>query len=256
MSHFQLRGANITYCDGQRWDNPLPTCLRKRSTNLSFITERTTLAPSILRQIAVSSDQFDSSSFVRLRRRRLVRLEPRPESRLRVETAQLRHPQRSHRHRPQPRPHQRRRQGRLLHVHRVFGAKHQRHRSPHLPRVRRRPRPRLFRVLLPHVRRHHRQPARLPEEGDPVVGSEPQQRPLQQRRQPGEQMVPRVGRSGTHRRRIPGWNPRWERVIATFLFQIVVEGVRGSSYVSDIAIDDVRIIRNCSPEDEVEQSTT
>ncbi|XP_044260741.1 MAM and LDL-receptor class A domain-containing protein 1-like [Tribolium madens] len=39
-------------------------------------------------------------------------------------------------------------------------------------------------------------------------------------------------------------------------YQIVIEGVRGRSYVSDIAIDDVRVIHNCSPDDEIETETT
>lgn len=28
-SGYGLNGANITYCDGVRWDNPLPTCFGK-----------------------------------------------------------------------------------------------------------------------------------------------------------------------------------------------------------------------------------
>ncbi|RZB40022.1 uncharacterized protein BDFB_009419 [Asbolus verrucosus] len=31
-SHHQLRGPSITYCDGTRWDNPLPSCLPTNST--------------------------------------------------------------------------------------------------------------------------------------------------------------------------------------------------------------------------------
>ncbi|KAJ8956396.1 hypothetical protein NQ318_015134 [Aromia moschata] len=39
-------------------------------------------------------------------------------------------------------------------------------------------------------------------------------------------------------------------------YQIVIEGVRGPGYVSDIAIDDVRIIENCVYEEEVTSTTT
>ncbi|XP_060534300.1 uncharacterized protein LOC132706781 [Cylas formicarius] len=38
-------------------------------------------------------------------------------------------------------------------------------------------------------------------------------------------------------------------------FQVVMEGVRGPGYVSDIAIDDVRIIENCDPDDYVYTTT-
>jgi hypothetical protein len=213
MSHFQLRGANITYCDGQRWDNPLPTCLPTNSTpplscdfegedlcgwnhdlNHDFEWKRLNYAtPSGAIGTGPSHDHTKGAGkdgyymYIESSARNIN------------DTARLISP--------------------------VYDAA---------------PDPVCFEFYY-HMYGATTGSLRV------YLKKVTQSWDLN----PSSALFSRDGNQGN----------KWYRGLVVLgpvadEFQIVVEGVRGSSYVSDIAIDDVRIIRNCSPEDEVEQSTT
>lgn len=163
---------------------------------------------------------------------------------------------------------------RTLHVHRIVITPNKRYCPPHIADLWQTGRQSVLGVLVPYVRKDNRYsfqkhfPKKLQICPLGTLRAYVKKRSDPWPLKPGDAIFSQSGNKGNvWLRQITDLGPIPEdfqvRVVKNNFFsywmecwlQIILEGVRGKGYVSDMAVDDVRLIPNCNVDDYMETST-